>query len=175
VTKETDHVGEPALDPERVLDRLKENDHRLRWAPLPPNAPGPSPTRQPSDRRALEYLHTHWELPDVFDPAAAPRGVQGRIVALFGRLTFRVLGPYLRAERELLATLVQVNAELEERCDQLSREYRELSEAVLDRQVAEARNQAELALWLHAREEARGPADASPTTPVDDRESSPTS
>lgn len=84
------------LDPEGVLERLRAEHRVLRWAPLPPE-----PVRRPTERSqvrnraSLEYLHHHWSLPDRVDPAVTGGGVRGRIIALFGRLTFRVLGPYL--------------------------------------------------------------------------------
>jgi hypothetical protein len=64
-------------------------------------------------------------------------------------MTFKVLGPYLREERELLAHLVRFNDALERRCNELSVRCQELNQDMADRQVAEAENQAKLALWLH--------------------------
>jgi len=92
------------------------------------------------------------------------------MIAFFGRLTFRVLGPYLREERELLSHLVRVCDSLEKRCDELTLRCEQLNQDLVDRQVAEAENLTELALWLHleapnltapngARGEARGPED----------------
>ncbi len=138
------------LDPEGVLERLRAEHRVLRWAPLPPE-----PVRRPTERSqvrnraSLEYLHHHWSLPDRVDPAVTGGGVRGRIIALFGRLTFRVLGPYLREERELFAHLVRVSDSLEQRCDELTLRCEQLNQDLVDRQTAEAENLAELALWLH--------------------------
>jgi hypothetical protein len=101
------------------------------------------------NRDSLEYLHRHWTLPDQFEPGDAGFGPKGRVLGLFGRLTFRVLGRYLREERELLGHIVRVNEGLEQRCDELMRRNQQLSKDLVDRQVAEARNQAKLAVWLH--------------------------
>ena len=75
---------------------------------------------QVRNRESLEYLHHHWALPDTFDPADGGSGVRGKVVSAFGRLTYRVLGRYLREERELLSHLVRVNEALEQRCDELT-------------------------------------------------------
>jgi hypothetical protein len=142
-------VGQPALEPEELLERLKDQRRVLRWGPLPPEKPRRGREIDHSrTKSSLEYLHQHWTLPDAFDPATAGAGPRGRIVALFGRLTFRVLGPYFRAERDLLAHLVRVNEALERRCDDLASKCQQLSEDMIDRQVAEAENQSKLALWL---------------------------
>jgi len=110
----------------------------------------------------LAYLHGHWTLPDTFDPAAAGGGVRGRLVTLIGRMTFRVLGPYLREERELLGHLVRINDALEQRCDALTLRCEQLEQDVVDRQVDEAANLAELALWLHLDPPYRTPAHEKP-------------
>jgi hypothetical protein len=52
------------------------------------------------------------------------------------------MGPYLGAERELLAQLVRTNDALAERCD-------ELAQTIANRAAAEAENLAKLAAWLH--------------------------
>ena len=138
------------FDPEEVLAHLKAEHRILTWEPLPPVK-----MRQYADgsqvrsRAALEYLHHHWALPDSFDPAAAGGGPKGKVVGLFGRLTYRVLGPYLREERELLSHLVRVNEALEKRCDELVLRCEQLNQEMVDRQAAEAENQAKLALWLN--------------------------
>jgi hypothetical protein len=51
-------------------------------------------------------------------------------------------------ERDLLAHMVQLNESLEQRCNDLMLCCRQLSQDMVNRQVAEARNQAELALWV---------------------------
>jgi hypothetical protein len=101
------------------------------------------------DRSSLEYLHHHWALPDGYDTIGVGRGVRSRLVALFGRLTYRVLRTYLQEERALWSNLVQTNEQLAQRCDQLSVRVDELRRDMVDRQVAEAENQTKLALWLH--------------------------
>lgn len=46
--------------------------------------------------------------------------------------------------------MVRVSQALEHRCDELSLRCEQLTDEIIDRQVAEARNQARLAAWLHA-------------------------
>jgi len=140
------------IDPTEFLEQLKEEHRILRWEPLPP--PPPNQTigvEQDRNRASLEYLHHHWQLPHAYGPENAGGGLKGRAVGLFGRLTFRVLGRYLREERDLLSHMVQVNEALERRCDQLTLLMQQINTEVLNRQVAEAKNQAVLAVWLHSR------------------------
>jgi len=155
-------VAESDLDPEVILERLRADQHILQWQPLPPDPRnGPRGGEQARNRGSLEYLHRNWALPDQFEPAVAGGGLRGRVIGLFGRLTYRVLGPYLRQERELLAHVVRVNEALEQRCDELTLRCQQLNQDFLDRQVAESRNLTELALWLHLDHPApddRGPA-----------------
>jgi hypothetical protein len=154
-------VGQPALEPEEILERIKAKHQVLRWAPLPPDE-----LRRTKEfdhtrgKQSLDYLHQHWAIADRFDPAAAGAGTRGRIVGLFGRLTYRVLSPYFQEERALLSHLVRLNETLEQRCDDLNARLQQLTVDIVDRQVAEAKNQAQLALWLHLD----GPED-SPSTP----------
>jgi hypothetical protein len=141
-------VGQAALDPKELLAQLQTEHKVLRWGPLPPQEYRDAESdRQPADRSSLDYLHHHWALADTYE--ATHGGLLGRVITLFGRLTFKVLGPYLHQERELLARAVQVIDDLDQRCGDLADRYRELSDAVIDRQVSEAENQAKLALWLH--------------------------
>ena len=157
-------MGMPVLDPKELLDRLRSGHRALQWGPVPPDEPRPIVEMDlTSSRRSLQYLHQHWALPDNFDPAVAGAGVRGRLVALFGRLTYRVLGPYLNEERALISHMVQAHQALEERCDDLTLRYRELREDIVDRQVAEAENQAKLALWLQVN----GPSPARSESPGD--------
>jgi hypothetical protein len=55
-----------------------------------------------------------------------------------------------------------VNEALERRCDELTLRCQQLNQDFLDRQVAEARNLAELALWLHLEPPAVAAATVSP-------------
>ncbi len=144
-------MGQPALDPEDILRRLQEEHQVLAWEPLPPEVRNlPSDTNPNRTREVLEYLHANWaDLPHEFEPAEAGGGFKGRLVGLFGRLTYRVLAPYLRKERDLLAHVVQVNEALERRCDDLAERIEVLNSARLRRQADEARNLTKLALWLH--------------------------
>lgn len=142
-------MGQPAIDPEELLERLKEEHRVLQWEPLPAEGVRSSNTDQTRNRNSLDYLHAHWALPDTFDPADVGGGLRGRILSLLGRLTFQVLGRYLREERELLAHMVRVNQALERRCDDLTLRCQQLNQDMIDRQAAEAANQAKLALWLH--------------------------
>ncbi|MHB8329882.1 MAG: hypothetical protein ACYDD6_09725 [Acidimicrobiales bacterium] len=135
-------MEETGVDPRELLDRIKADSRRLAWEPLPPsNAIGLWRQRPMRDEEPLEYLHRNWALRDHVDPGAVGGGLRGRVVSVFARLTFRVLGPYLREERELLARVVRMNDALARRCD-------ELAQVVADRQVAEAENDARLAVWL---------------------------
>ncbi len=136
------------VDPNQLLSQLHAEHQVLRWGPLPPQEhPETEGHLRPTDRTSLDYLHQHWALADSYEAAAA--GLRGKVIALFGRLTFKVLGPYLRQERELLSRAVRVIDDLDQQCGELADRYRELSDAVIDRQVSEAENQAKLALWLH--------------------------
>jgi hypothetical protein len=156
-------VGQAALDPRQVLERLRADHQALRWGPLPPEEPrGTGGDRAPLDRSSLDYLHQNWALADASAPTAPDSGFRGWASTLFGRLTYRVLGPYLRREQEFLAQAVQVIDDLDRRCNELAQRCQELSDAVIDRQVAEAENQAKLALWLHLDP----PATATPAAPT---------
>jgi hypothetical protein len=148
--EENHHVGQPSLEPEELLQRLKVQQRVFQWGPLPPDEPRRFKEVDHSrSKRSLEFLHQHWAIPDSFDPALAGRGLRGRFLSFFGRMTYQVLSPYFREERDLLAHLVRVNEALEQRCEDLALRYQQLSQDMLDRQVAEAENLTELALWLH--------------------------
>ena len=142
-------MGQPPLDPTELLERLRSEHETLHWEPLAPDEARHATDGLNGERSSLDYLHRHWALPDQFDPEEAGGGWRRRILVLFGRLTYRVLGPYFRQERDLLAHMVQVNEGLERRCDELTLRCRQLGEDFLDRQVAESRNLTELALWLN--------------------------
>jgi len=85
---------------------------------------------------ALEYLHTHWALPD--QPPAAPPGPRWRqrVWQIAGRLTFGSLQKYLAEERELLSRTVQLCDTLARRVDTLEGELEQLV-AALHNQLAE--------------------------------------
>ena len=156
-------MEQPEIDPADLLDRLRDDDRVLRWEPLAPSSVRrPTGSGQVRSGADLAYLHEHWALPDAFDPAVAGGGIRGRIVALVGRATFRVLGPYLREERALLGHLVRVNDALEQRCDTLTLRCEQLEQDMIDRQVAEAANLAELALWLQRDPQGPGGARSTP-------------
>jgi hypothetical protein len=143
-------VGDPTIDPEEFLEQLKSEHRILRWEPLPPDrAVVVKENDQVRSKSSLDYLHAHWALPDSFDPSVAGGGVRSKLIEQVGRLTFRVLGPYLHAERDLLSHMVQINAALEQRCDELTVRYDELRQEMHARQAAEAANLAKLAAWLH--------------------------
>lgn len=78
---------------------------------------------------ALEYLHTHWALPD--QPPPPPPGPAWRRLAwrVAGRLTFGSLERYLAEERELLSRAVQVCDTLARRVDTLEAELDTLAQA----------------------------------------------
>ena len=138
------------FDPAALLDRLRAEHRTLQWEPLAPTTVRrPTGGGQARSKADLNYLHEHWALPDTFDPSVAGGGFRGRIVALIGRAAFRALGPYLRDERALLSRVVRVNDTLEQRCDALTLRCEQLEQDMIDRQVAEAANLSELALWLH--------------------------
>lgn len=143
------NVGQPPIDPEDLLKRLKEEHQVLQWEPLPPTTMAQQPVGESvRNRTSLNYLHHNWALPDTFDPADAGAGPRGRLVALWGKLTFHVLRRYLREERDLIAHMVRVNEGLEQRCDELSLRVQQLRQDMVDRQVADAKNMTKLALWL---------------------------
>lgn len=144
-------MAEGTIDPEEFLDHLKSSGRVLHWLPLAPDDPRRPPVGEAvRTRESLEFLHHHWALPDSFDGAGAGSGLRGKVIGVVGRLTYRVLGRYLREERELLAHMVRVSDALERRCDELDQRCRQLADNAVNRQVAEAENQAILAAWLHA-------------------------
>ena len=142
-------MGTPPIDPEELLRRIRTEHLALRWEPLPPD-----PVRaggageQVRSPESLEYLHRNWMLPNSFDDSGRA-GLRAKLSNRVGRFVYTVLGPYFRAERDLLAHMVRVNDALEKRCDELTNRIQEVRHQVADRQAAEARNQAELAVWLH--------------------------
>jgi hypothetical protein len=141
-------VGSPPIDPEELMSRIRTENKSMRWSPLDP-IPVQSNTsgEQVRSQESLDYLHHNWMLPATYDDPGRP-GLRGSLSARLGRFVFSVLGPYFRAERDLLAHTVRVNDALEKRCDELTNRILELRQQVADRQVAEARNQAKLAVWL---------------------------
>ena len=134
-------MEERALDARELIERVKAENRAARWMPLPPSELPASRTPM-SEEESLYYLHRHWILPDRPEPADSGAGIKGRVVHLFGRLTFAVLAPYLRQERELVARMVRMNEALARRCD-------DLAQAMAQRQLAEAENDAKLAALLN--------------------------
>jgi len=154
-------VGSEPIDPEELLQRIRTEHRSLRWAPLPPDPVRPGGTgEQVRSQESLDYLHKNWVLPTGIDELGRP-GLRGKVIGRLGGFVYSVLGPYFRAERDLLAHMVRVNDALEKRCDELTNRVLELRHQVADRQVSEARNQTELAVWLHqALPDRDGPVDA---------------
>jgi hypothetical protein len=134
-----------AVDPAELLEQIRADKRTLAWAPLAPSTELGLLRQHPlREHEALAYLHAHWALPDAPDAAAFGGGLRGRVLRLFARLAFRVLAPYLRSERDLLANLVRVNDALARRCD-------ELADTMAMRHAEEAANEAGLAAWLQDR------------------------
>jgi hypothetical protein len=131
----------PRVDTTELVEQITAKSMSPEWFPLPPAEELENFRQSPvRSEESLDYLHRN-SLPHSPDSQEAGGGIKGRIIRRFGRLTFRVLGPYLREERELLANLVMTNDALARRCD-------ELAKVVADRQVAEAENGAKLAVVL---------------------------
>jgi len=106
----------------------------------------------------LDYAHRHWALPDRPVPGT---GRKDALRARLARFIFGVLGPYLHAERELLANLVRLADGLAARCDELAAEVEQLRCQLDERAVAVAANHAELAERLdQLRRLAGAPLDA---------------
>ncbi len=133
-------MARPTVDPEAVLASRRAEGRLLSWEPVPPDdlaiETGDASGRS---RSALEYLHHHWVLPDHADGTVGG-GVRGRVVAAVGRLTFRILGPYLHQEREVLGHLVRTVDALQQQCDELAEQQRQLTRYLGERQA--------LAAWL---------------------------
>ncbi|MEI7858207.1 MAG: hypothetical protein WCI26_00105 [Acidimicrobiales bacterium] len=143
-------MGHPGIDPEELLEQLKAEHQVLQWEPLQPSLMVHPPAGEAiRNRTSLEYLHRNWALPDAFDPAEGGAGPRGRLLALWGRMTYAVLRRYLHDERDLIAHMVRVNEGLEQRCDELSARVQQLRQDMIDHQVADAKNMTRLALWLH--------------------------
>lgn len=143
-------MGTASLDPRELLEQLRADHQVLRWGPLPPQERRASVTAQePIDPSVLDYLHHNWTLAGTDRPGSGSRGFRGKAEAIFGRLAYKVLGSYFHQEREFLSRVVQVVDDLERRCSELTVRCEQLTDDVMDRQVAEAENQAKLALWLH--------------------------
>lgn len=148
-------MEDAVIDPRELLERLHADRRSLVWQPL-----GPSPQlthwrqRPMSDEVALEYIHRSWALPDQPDASIAGGGLKGRFRRVLARIVFRILGPYLRSERDLLAHMVRMHDAVARRCD-------ELAAVVADRQVADAENDTRLAAWLqvHADDAAQSQAE----------------
>ena len=143
-------VAPKPCDPAELLTQLRADRRQMAWEPLAPER-----RRQfhsddlPRTKEALDHLHRHWVLPD--SPSSdRGSGARGLVMHVVGRLVFRVLGPYLREEREFLSHLVRLNDALVKECDELARRCQELADRAVDRQLAEAANLTELAAWIDA-------------------------
>jgi hypothetical protein len=133
-------MSEHALDARELLSRVEAARRSDRWTPAPPEDLAALLSPMQADRE-LRALHDRWALPDRLAPGQTGSGWKSLVLRPFGRLVFRVLGPYLGAERELLAQMVRTLDALARRCD-------ELTEAMARRQAAEAESQARLATTL---------------------------
>jgi len=157
-------VAPPAIDPEDFLEQLKSQHRVLRWEPLPPEELS-SGREQARAGVNLEYLHHHWQLPITFTPTPGP-GIRGRLRNRLGAMVFRTLTPYFTAEQELLVNMVRATDALEKRCDELTDRIDTLRGEVMRRQVAEVKNQAELAAWLTLDRPSDRPIHAEPSPPA---------
>jgi hypothetical protein len=139
-------MGQPStndLDPRELLERLRREHRTLRWEPLlPSDALLRWQERPMRDEESLAYLHRNWLLPDTFSPDRTGSGMKGRIARRVGGLVFRVIQPYLHAEREVVANLVRISDALAKRCD-------DLAQIITERQVADAESQAKLAALVY--------------------------
>ena len=143
-------MGKPALDTEELLERLRAEHRLLWWEPLPPDtARSETRTDQARSPESLAFVNANWQLPDGFEPTHGRRGLRGRVISAIGRITYSVLRPYFKAERDLLAHVVHINNALEARCDELTLRCDQLNHDMLARQAAEARNLSKLAVILH--------------------------
>lgn len=140
-------MDDDGIHPAELLERLHEAKRRLLWEPMASVPLLDDIRRRPVRAEdALAYLHAHWALPDV--PAPPPgRGPRRLLLRILGRLSFRVLRPYLEAERALLANVVQTAELLAIRCD-------DLAGVLVEFQARHGQHDAELAAWL---DEVAGP------------------
>jgi hypothetical protein len=145
-------MSEEALDAREVMRRVRAAKRAEQWLPLLPEELDAlrSPMRQDP---TLVALHDAWKFPDDLVPKRSGMAVKQRLVGPLRRIAYRVMAPYLSAERELLAGLIRANEALAERCDELAR-------TIARRQSGEAENLAKLAAWLH--EELDDPAGPAP-------------
>ena len=147
-------MDERPLDANELLQHVKNGHRGDQWKPLAPSDELVKWRQWPMRSEAsLDYLHRHWALPDSFAREAAGGGMKGRLINVFARLTFRVLGPYLSEEREMIANLVRTTDALAKRCDALAEE-------ITGRETAEAENAAQLAAWLRSQDATRSLGDS---------------
>ena len=129
------------IHPAELLERLHEAKRRLVWEPMATVTSLDAIRQRPARAEdPLAYLHAHWALPDG-PPPASGRGPRRLLMRVFGRFSFRVLRPYLEAERTLLANVVQTAELLASRCD-------ELAAVLVEFQARHNQHDAELAAWL---------------------------
>ena len=112
-------MSEHPVDSRELLQRIAARKGNEEWTPLPPDDLTDSLPPMQTDA-VVTALHDRWILPDRLSPGDAGRGWKRTILTPVGRLVFRVLAPYLRAERELLGQLVRSNDALARRCDELA-------------------------------------------------------
>lgn len=136
------------IHPAELLERLHEAKRRLVWEPMAAVTSLDAIRQRPARAEdPLAYLHAHWALPES-PPPASGRGPRRLVMRLFGRFSFRVLRPYLEAERALLANVVQTAELLATRCD-------ELAAVLVEFQARHNQHDAELAAWLETENGAR--------------------
>jgi hypothetical protein len=145
-------MSEEAIDPAELLERLRSEPSPASWAPLLPSGVAASwRDLRLSGLEPLAYVNAHWALPDRGGPGGSTRGIRSAARRLISRVTYSVLGDYLREERELLVHLVQVCNALATRCD-------EMATVIADRELAEAENGARLVEFLTLRDREPRPA-----------------
>jgi hypothetical protein len=142
---------EDELNPREVIEQLRIHHAHLQWAPLPPQPKiGDWTPHELITNESLAFLHANHQLPDPDDADTGGKGLRARLQRRSLRRTMEVLTPRMKAEQDLLVSLIRVTDALARRCD-------ELSELMATRQVEEAANQARLSAWLHSTTD--GPVD----------------
>ncbi len=145
-------MGRHPVEAHELVEQLRRGrSAEVVWAPLPPEPlPRPDEVEPMVAHTGLHYAHHHTNLPDR---PTAGGGVRGWYRRTVGRMVFGILFKYLREERELISNLVQLNDALAKRCDRQAVELEDLREALDDRAVARAENEADLALRVASLEQ----------------------